>query len=420
MKKTFALGYSLVINWFISWGLFNFCCTISVTVFRDAICALRGYSNVTVLDMSTYSGIIVSLLFLILPKYLRRFGAKKILVIGALLGGIVYVLTPFSPNAVVLGLLIGLGQLFGGMYCSISTMMMVSKWFPRKKGTVMGIITAAGILSSGVMLPLFSKAYLAFGITNAMIIFGFVLIAYGVVSIFWLKETPQEVGLMPDNMPMSEEEQQAMVAAANAKSTWSYRQLLKCPKFWCVSLGWGFQLIGLATLAGVVVGAMMGFGLPYETVITVASIMGYLTVISSVGSGLMDTKFGVMKTNILIVGLEIIGLLVLGIGGSKLSVPVLIIMWILVNGTAGAPNNLFSSQVLNMFGAKGYGTAYILFSAFLSMKNIALWIAGRSLAATGGYQLALLIGGIIMAVGLVLIIIAGGKKLPDPIEKVKA
>ena len=219
---------------------------------------------------------------------------------------------------------------------------------------------------------------------------------------------------MPDNKPMTDEEHRQLSVAKNAKSTWSYRQLLTCPKFWFVSLGWAFYLLGACTILLVLVAFMMGNGMPYETVIKVASAMGIITCVVSWISGFFDTKFGVVKTSVVIVGLEIIGVLGLSIGGAKLSIPMMIALWIIFQGTAGCPNNLFSSQVLTMFGPKGYSTSYVLFSVFLALRNVATFISGVSLEKTGGYNAGGIVGGIIMIIGLILIIAAGGKKLPDP------
>ena len=58
--------------------------------------------------------------------------------------------------------------------------------------------------------------------------------------------------------------------------------------------------------------------------------------------------------------------------------------------------------------------SYVLFSVFLALRNVATFISGVSLEKTGGYNAGGIVGGIIMIIGLILIIAAGGKKLPDP------
>lgn len=368
----------------------------------------------TVLDMTTYACIVVGFVLLVMPKFMSRFGTKQVYVVGAILGGIDYMLTPFSSSPIVLGIMIALGNLFSGMYCSIGTMVMVSKWFPRKKGTVMGIITAAGIVSSGVFLPLFNWFYSEMGITNAMLIFGGLMVVYGIVNIFWLKDTPQEVGLMPDNMPMTPEEEQELVASKHADSTWSYKQLLKSGKWWLVTLGWSIFFIGLFCLSLTSVSTLTTNGMDYNYAVAAVSFVGSITFISSIVSGILDTKIGVIKTTILVIAIMAGGMFIIGFGGSTVPVWLMVVGLIMALGLTGAPNNLFSSQILSMFGPKGYSTAYSMFLAFVNLKYLGNWICARSLAWTGGYNLAIVVGGICEVIGLFLIILAGQKKLPDP------
>lgn len=413
-KKSFLLGYSMVLNWFLGWAFYNFTCSVSVAHFRQPIADLHGYSVVTVLDMSTWTTILVSIILLFLPKYLSKWGGKRLIPIGAILGGICFALTPYSPTPLILGVMIALSNLFAAMYCSISTMTMVAKWFPRKKGIVMGIITACGVVSSSVLNPLFNKAMTNYGVTKAMIIFGIVLVIFGVISIFWLKETPAEAGLLPDNMPMTDEERQKLMIAAQAKSDWRYRDLLKTPRFWLVSLGWACHLTGLTGFALTQVSYMGAKGMAMATIVGVVAVIGWVNMGTSIASGILDSKCGTSISIVIFVGMQIIGLLGLGIFGKTATIPVVIVFWLLACGPTGAPNNLFSSQVLNLFGGKSYGTAYTLFLAIINLKALGQWIVARSLEATGGYYMGTLICGVLMACGLVLILLAGNKPIPAP------
>lgn len=412
MKKK-IYSWSLVLNWFLAWGFFNFLGAGSVPYFRDAVAAIYGYSTVTVLDMSTWSTILVSVIFLVLPRYLTKFGAKKILVIGAIIGAISYALTAVAGSPILLGILIGLNQLWAGLYCSISTMIMVSKWFPRTKGTIMGIITAAGIMSYGIFTPVFTKIMASSGVQNAMFLFAGLLLVYGIVSIFWLKDTPEEAGCLPDNKPMSDEERKMFTAAANVKTNWTYRNLLKTPKIWCIGIGWGLELAAFIIIGNTAIPHFMGMGIPMTRIVAVTSVVGILSCICSIVSGILDDKIGLIATTAIVFVLHALGMFGTG-AAALLPVGLAFAFYLIPMSVGGACNNLPASQSLNVMGAAGYAKGYVLVQAMFSIKSIGFFVAARSLEATGGYTMALYIGGAMVIVGLILVIIGGKKRLPEP------
>lgn len=412
MKKK-IYSWSLVLNWFLAWGFFNFLGAGSVPYFRDAVAAIYGYSTVTVLDMSTWSTILVSILFLILPRYITKFGAKKILVVGAIIGAASYALTAVAASPILLGVLIGLNQLWAGLYCSISTMIMVSKWFPRTKGTIMGIITAAGIMSYGIFTPLFTKIMTTSGVQNAMFLFAGLLLVYGIASIFWLKETPEEAGCLPDNKPMTDEERKMFVAAANVKTNWTYGKLLKNYKVWCIGLGWGIELAAFIIIGNSAIPHFMGMGIPLERIVAVTSVVGILSCICSIVSGIMDDKIGLLITTAIVFVLHALGMFGTG-AGAALPVGLMFACYLVPMSVGGACNNLPASQILNVFGPTGYTKAYVLISALFSVKSIGFFVAARSLESTGGYAMGIHVGGIMVLVGLVLVFLGGKKRIPEP------
>lgn len=411
-KKSFALGYSLVINWSLSWMFYNFTCTVSSNIYREAIATKFGISPAPMLDALTYYGFISLVLYFVVPKLISKFGTKKPLVIGAIMGGLAYALTPLSSNTLVIGILIGVTNFAAILYCVMTSMIMVSRWFPRKKGTVMGIITAAGIFSNMVCLPIFNNILMTVSIDAAMAVFGGILVLYGIVSIFWVKETPEEAGLLPDNMPMTDEERKQL--SMGAESAWRYRDVLRNSKFWLVSIGWGLNLTALVGIAMVAISHIVARGVPYGTVVGIASMMGIMIFASSTLSGILDDKLGTNKSIWIVIGLQVIGFALAAFYGGG-SVIALSIMYILAYGTSGANNNLFSSQVLNMFGTRSYSIVYAAFLSIVNLlKSFATFIDARSLEWTGSYDAAFIIFFFCGAVGIIMISLAGQKKIPEP------
>ena len=84
----------------------------------------------------------------------------------------------------------------------------------------------------------------------------------------------------------------------------------------------------------------------------------------------------------------------------------------LIMGIFGASNNLYSSQTLSIFGPANFAVAFngLVFVTGIT-KPLGQMIAGKSLEMTGDYMLAGKIYAVCMVIGLILVIIAGDKKI---------
>ncbi len=415
--KSFTRGWSMVVAWFIVWAILNFVTSQTLSVYRTAVAELRGFDTSFLLTFHSTASIFMTFVVLILPKYISKFGAKTIMVFGLIAAGITYIVSPFMTNQVVFAICMSLQVLWGLIYASIGSLIMVSKWFPRKKGSIMGIITGASILSAGVMLPIFSAINAKNGIISAMVVFGIVVIAFGVICIFWLKETPEECGLMPDNKPMSDEERTRLAAGKHVKSDWSYRQLLKTKAIWFIGIGWGTGLMGVGVLSTVAFNYLLGLGLDYTQAISILTVGGFITVVGSWGSGFIDQRIGPRKTGVVVMLLLIISLFISGIWTAApvwVGVTCLLVVWCM----AGATNNLGASQLLGIYGPKSFASVTVLFTIINNIRNFCGIIDGQSLKLTGGYTAGFLLVGALMVVGAILIACAGEKFLPPPTENV--
>ena len=88
-------------------------------------------------------------------------------------------------------------------YSFTATNALIANWFPRKKGWVMGI-TTAGMMAASFTSVLFITVYSPqIGFTNVCYILAAVIAALGLVSLRWIVDTPEECGLLPDNLPLT-------------------------------------------------------------------------------------------------------------------------------------------------------------------------------------------------------------------------
>lgn len=409
-KRSFSFGYSQIVNWFIAWMFLGFVNSSGLNIYRNAICDYYQISPVPILNGATIAGVIGTFVILVIPAITRKIGAKWLLVLSAVVCGVAWAAGPMFSNPNLIAVCMGVVNVTCTMFSMNGTMILVSKWFPRKKGAVMGIITSAGIGASLLLVPLFNILNSRFDVKSASLVTGLLLAAYGVSSIFWLRETPQEVGLLPDNKPVDAELEKII---ATQRGGWSAREMLRCRKWWFGSLGWSatmFAMIGFITIA---VTYMLSRGVPQPTAMAAVSICGIVQFIASNVAGFIDQKVGPLKTSLLVNGLQIIGFLLICFYGGG-STAVVILSYMLVLGVFGATNNMFSSHILSLTGPKNYVTAFAGFNFIRGFATaFASYASSYSLTATGGYELAYKLFLAIMIVGLILIVVAGDKLAPE-------
>lgn len=408
-QKPFGMGYYQVAAWFTIWAIFTFINATGANVYRNAICDYYGVSAAPLLDGATYGGWIGGLIFLVMPILIKKFGAKKVLICAVLCGGIIFAAVPLCSNVLYLQIGILLCGVFAGIYGVSTPMILVSKWFPRKKGTIMGIVSAGAVGASLIILPIFNTILHASDIKTAMAAIGAFMVIYGIINLFLMKETPQECGLFPDNMEITEPEQKKLLGSL--KPVLTYREALKQPKLWFIAAGWGLMLAALLGLTFIGVSYMLEKGASNQTAITAVSVCGVIQFFVSLLSGTLDQKFGPVKTALFFFVFQAAGILIVIFYHGSSTAVILLGYWLVV-GTFGTANNLASSQNLSVFGTGDYPLTYNC-QCFANsvIKMMGTFIAARSLEWTGGYSLAYVAFGIALVLGILCIIIGGDKPL---------
>lgn len=205
----------------------------------------------------------------------------------------------------------------------ISTM--VGQWFPRRKGTVMGIATLAFPIFNAFVLTVFLGLYsnaniiTSLGITPGSAAHELVawapfllvdLICILLCAIF-LKEFPEQCGCYPDNdKTMTPEAAHAMLAAmeeAKKKSVWTFGKAAKSWGFWVIAISTGILLIGSVGPMTQIIPILSSVGGEAFVVGTAPTTTGniVLWVFAAVGCagswliGILDTKVGTKKAIVL-------------------------------------------------------------------------------------------------------------------------
>ena len=152
-----------------------------------------GWSRATVTSGNAISKLIIGPLFGFLAGWIiDRFGPRRLMLAGILMGGIALV---------GLGTMTSLGQLYLfymfnalGYMCGgpLPNQVLISRWFKKSRGKAMGI-AYLGIGVGGMLVPQMARALNAnFGWHQALVILGVLMVAVAFPMAYFVKEQPED------------------------------------------------------------------------------------------------------------------------------------------------------------------------------------------------------------------------------------
>lgn len=414
-KKSFAFGWSMVAFAFLGFFLTTYFDVMSPNVFIPAL-AERGIDSAALLSAHSVGGICGALLGIALGKIIEAKGPKKVFVVSAILSGINFAMLGYSGSQTQAIIHVFINQLLVLGYSMMSLLALMARWFPRKKGVIMGFITSGSIGSGVVILPLGQALLSSHGIGFSNAVIGAILVVFGIIAIFWVKDTPQEVGLEPDNQPYTAEELAAMEATKNFRSPWTMGKVLTSPSIWLLIICAGFITMGNLGTQTSGVGILTERGMSATMALTLVGAGGVIGFIGSNFSGILDQKTNSYISSVVMYALATAGLFMIWFGTGMVAGIGLCFQGAVV----GSVNNLQPSHIITRFGAEHYDAIYgICCPINRLMASFGTLIMSFSLSSTGLYHTGVVILTVLSTLALVAFIFSGGTKhVPAPAAKI--
>lgn len=409
MKKTsFIRGWLLIPHQGILWALCSFTMGL-LSLYSAMLPPITGISTATYQAASAVGTWIAIIGVVVIGKLITKIGAKPVVVVSLFLGALGCFLMPLARSAIAVYLIQVIVQLAPNGFCFLGSPAIIANWFPRKKGWVLGLVTSFNVLSSIALSPLFVKVVSYIGIVNAMWCTGGLFALYAIITLLWLRTTPQECNLLPDNAPISDEELRSLSVSKGEKCPWTNLQILRQPKFIKLCIGYGCQAVGLVGLARCVFSLMTSRGFSPDEAVRISALSGIFMFAYSNITGMLDKKVGNRWLSMCVSLVGIVGLSILRWG--PVTFAVCLIGYVMTTPLAGAMNNLMSSHLMDLSTPKYYAAFNTVFMAVYNLFNGSSgYINAWSLNATGGYDLAIVV--YIVALILAAILIGTTRNAP--------
>lgn len=409
-EKKIFYGWWIVLVCFFSLFIAYGARFYSFGVFFKPMSKELGWTRTMTASAFGLSTILYGLAAPLVGKILDKYGAKYLISGGAFLGGIGFMLCYFTADItqfyIFYTVIMTLGISATGL---VSTNGAVAKWFTKKRATAMGILSAGAGLGAFVLVPIAERLVSKYGWRLSFVFMGLIVwIALIPISLLLLKNTPQEMGLLPDgekeispaNKPAGEN-----LPAKPKAPTWTLKQAMATPAFWLISANFFLFLI---TYMFIII-HLVPFGTDIGHSRTVAAFaISLLTVVSipaKLCGGYIGDRIDLKK---LLMGAFLLQffsmILFLNILGVK-SVSSLYAFVVIFGFAYGIILPLTPALVAKLYGAPSMGVIWggiILIGTFGG--GLGPILAGKIYDVTQSYSLAFLSGAVGLLVGAATLI----------------
>jgi sugar phosphate permease len=285
---------------------------------------------------------------------------------------------------------------------------LVTQWFPKKKGLVNGFTTMGHNMGSAFYVPLIAFLIGTYGYQHGMGLAAILGVVLGIIGLIFIKNVPQEVGMLPDNVSKEVYEREYFTMDANDDSYgWSISKLLKTKELWLCAIIVGLnQLVTTGVMSQLVV-RNTGLGFDIEFAVKLMSICAVIGVAGSYLFGWIDQKYGVKRAVTIFLIWYMLALLV-NITDTRTGVLISVPM---IGVAIGAAANFIISLPASVFGRHGFAKVYAAYFPIMSTILFTNYIINATaLRITGSLRGAYMVFVGILLVNVILINILDVRK----------
>ena len=382
------------------------------------------YGGATLLPKIFTAGTLCAIVFqLIMSKNIGKIKSIKRLTtitgaIALIMGCVITFYPPAFGLAIPYLVCFFLESFFVVIYCTFACSILTGQWFPRRKGTIMGIATLVFPIGNG-LLGTFAGQVFKNGAPDPKA--GFlpcliICIVGWLIGVIFVKDFPEQVGAYRDNdrsftpemaKQMMEEE------IENRKTTvWGPKHTFANRDFWFASVTCGLLLmfsVGMMTQSSYVLAS-------YDT-INFGFVMMLVMVFGIIGSyvlGVIDTAIGTKKAMIIAVVIMVIS----GAIGAVPQANCLVVAMLLLAVFMGASSNFTVSVAAQYWRREDFPSVFSCLNPVANIFNaFAPTVVAMLIYSFFGYRLCFIVIAIAGVVGVILMLLFSKKHVKKVDDK---
>ena len=322
-----------------------------------------GWSRVAINQATSVgSGVAIATGFLA-ATLAMRLGIKRVNTFGLFaLGAATVVLAQAQTLGLTCAAIIAVQAL--APFCMLGALTYNTNWFIRKRGWALGIATMAFPIGTATFTPATTNLIGIIGKEATFTGMGVILAAIAVLGILVIKPYPEDRGLSPDGIPLTEEERARMMAETQSDSSFSIREMFSYKETWFIIIANFFVYFMQTALMSQLIPRFLDTGIPMSQALFVMSTAAVIGIPISYLWGILDDKLTTPIASGIFALTYILGMLFVLLAAPERPVFIYLTIAFVAGATAGHPN-LTANIVSYVFGRKNYIAA----SRFTTLAN---------------------------------------------------
>lgn len=393
--------------WIIAVQLFRTMLTGAVGVYAFGLfvvelCAEFNWTRAQVYLAHTITTMVTAVCGPFVGRWVDRHGIQPLMTLGALIGGVFFALlglTHFIWYLYGIYFIMAIAQSTSGQ---VPVNTMITNWFEKKRGTVLGIL-ATGVGWGGIiMTPLIAwiisvlswrAAYAILGIARVLLIVPLVT--------FIFRFRPEEKGLLPDGRePEAEEETpsgpEVGESEKESRPRWTLKTAVKQPAFWFLFTTFFSLRFGLNVVMYHAIPFFTDAGITIATAATLMTCIAGCGIVGKLVGGYIADKIGPKPVAIFAYSLHAVAIFIAIVANTM---PVYLLFTVLFGLSLGAAAPMMVMLTAQCFGRESFGAIFGTMAISFSMGlAIGPLVSGHLFDITGSYDIPFFI-----AIGFLII-----------------
>lgn len=292
-------------------------------------------------------GVVMALAGAVVGPMLDRSSIRAIMMAGAAISGLAFLLMAYATELWQLGVLFGIAVAFGAaMFGPLAANTVIAKWFSRNRGRAVGIASMGPPTGGLLLAPLVGLILSTYGWRPTLMIFA----ALHAILIPWLwlaiRNRPEDMSLLPDGA-------RATDTPLPLGRAWMTSEVIRSRNFWVLALAFG--------AVGAVAGAFNANVIPYARDIGIGltdaslfiSAIGGTAIVGTVAFGTLADRFNI--TSLLLGSFVMQALAFFTLRAAPPGYGLLMFVVLVFGLSAGALMPLMAAAVGRAFGPLSFG-----------------------------------------------------------------
>ncbi|MFC2044843.1 MFS transporter, partial [Chloroflexota bacterium] len=187
----------------------------------------------------------------------------------------------------IFGILISMGYNAGFGRPSLAA---AAKWFIKKRGLAFSFVASGAGIGAVILLPVLAWLIIEFGWRTTSILAGSSMLIFGLPAVYFLRSTPEEMGLRPDGGTVAVATE-ATIDDSSEELNLTVRESLKTSAFWVYNIGMVCRGAILSSIVVHQIPRLVDIGIGYQTAAGVLGQMVFVSIVGRLVFGWLSDRF---------------------------------------------------------------------------------------------------------------------------------